>query len=264
MRTKRLVILVLLVMLFLCVAPSCTVSSDTTVYITTYGEKYHRESCSYLWNSSHPISLNQALTRGYTPCSRCNPPRHSVSESELPQGSSSKSLPMENAQIKPPFSLFRIISAAVVTAFVCVILWKCKLRREAERSKIERLQRIRSLEETYDAKLFDEVFLPPSGFSVDDDGKPILCGEPVLVFCWYGGSVYHKKDCHHAPPVQTPMWEAIGHGARPCKICAPGWYDFSWYFKFKNLKDELAKEGLTIVLEGGTMYLEEKQNTSIP
>lgn len=251
MRTKRLVVFALLVMLFLCVLPSCTVSDDITVYITTYGERYHRDNCSYLWNSSHPISLNRALARGYIPCSRCNPPRYSVSE-------------IENAQINHSFSLFCLISAVVVTAFVCFILWKCKLRREIEQSKAERLQRIRSLEETYDAKLFDDVFLPPSGFSVDDNGEPILYGEPVLVFCWYNGSVYHKKDCHHAPPAQTPMWKAIGHGARPCKICAPGWYDFSWYFKFINQKETLAKEGLTIVLEGGIMYLEEKQNASIP
>ena len=45
-----------------------------TVYITKTGSKYHRESCSYLRKSSIPISLQDAISKGYTPCSRCNPP----------------------------------------------------------------------------------------------------------------------------------------------------------------------------------------------
>lgn len=44
-----------------------------TVYVTDTGDKYHREGCSYLL-SSNPITLRQAINRGYTPCSRCNPP----------------------------------------------------------------------------------------------------------------------------------------------------------------------------------------------
>lgn len=44
-----------------------------TVYITKTGKKYHTETCSYLRKSSIPISLKDAVDRGYTPCSRCNP-----------------------------------------------------------------------------------------------------------------------------------------------------------------------------------------------
>ncbi len=47
---------------------------DVTVYITRTGSKYHRGSCSYLRKSRIPISLKEAKRRGYTPCSRCNPP----------------------------------------------------------------------------------------------------------------------------------------------------------------------------------------------
>jgi len=49
--------------------------SNITVYITRTGSKYHRGSCSYLRKSKIPISLKDAKGRGYTPCSRCNPPR---------------------------------------------------------------------------------------------------------------------------------------------------------------------------------------------
>ena len=48
--------------------------SAQTVYVTKTGGKYHRESCSYLRQSSIPINLRDAVERGYTPCSRCNPP----------------------------------------------------------------------------------------------------------------------------------------------------------------------------------------------
>jgi micrococcal nuclease len=48
---------------------------DVTVYITRTGAKYHSAGCSYLRKSSIPISLKDAVARGYTPCSRCNPPR---------------------------------------------------------------------------------------------------------------------------------------------------------------------------------------------
>ena len=48
---------------------------ETTVYITKTGSKYHRGTCSYLRKSKFPISLWEAKARGYTPCSRCKPPR---------------------------------------------------------------------------------------------------------------------------------------------------------------------------------------------
>lgn len=60
-------------------APSSSSSSsdskkkETTVYITDTGEKYHRGSCRYLRKSKHSISLSEAKSMGYTPCSVCKP-----------------------------------------------------------------------------------------------------------------------------------------------------------------------------------------------
>lgn len=48
-------------------------AASITVYITRTGKKYHRAGCSYLRRSKIPISLIEALARGYTPCSRCKP-----------------------------------------------------------------------------------------------------------------------------------------------------------------------------------------------
>lgn len=51
-----------------------SVQDEIIVYVTDTGEKYHMEWCSYLI-SSHPMRLSSAQRSGYTPCSRCNPPR---------------------------------------------------------------------------------------------------------------------------------------------------------------------------------------------
>jgi len=50
-------------------------NEETIVYITKTGKKYHTGECRYLSKSKIPISLKEACEKGYTPCSRCNPPR---------------------------------------------------------------------------------------------------------------------------------------------------------------------------------------------
>lgn len=45
-----------------------------TVYITDTGKCYHTSGCNYLKKSKHAISLKDAKSRGYKPCSKCNPP----------------------------------------------------------------------------------------------------------------------------------------------------------------------------------------------
>lgn len=47
--------------------------TETTVYITKSGEKYHRADCSYLKNDVEKISLSEAKERGYEPCKKCQP-----------------------------------------------------------------------------------------------------------------------------------------------------------------------------------------------
>jgi micrococcal nuclease len=50
-------------------------NADVTVYITRTGAKYHSSGCRYLSRSMIPISLKDAVARGYTPCLVCSPPR---------------------------------------------------------------------------------------------------------------------------------------------------------------------------------------------
>ncbi|XVG95576.1 hypothetical protein ACGCUQ_00610 [Eubacteriales bacterium KG127] len=42
------------------------------VYITNTGQCYHRYGCGYL-KSCIEISVDEAINRGYRPCTRCNP-----------------------------------------------------------------------------------------------------------------------------------------------------------------------------------------------
>lgn len=47
--------------------------NDTSplVYVTPSGTKYHKKSCTYVKNNSIAISINQAQSENYTPCSKC-------------------------------------------------------------------------------------------------------------------------------------------------------------------------------------------------
>lgn len=46
---------------------------EEVVYITKSGKKYHRAGCKYLKSSQIKISKKEAIKKGYTPCSVCNP-----------------------------------------------------------------------------------------------------------------------------------------------------------------------------------------------
>lgn len=44
---------------------------EPKVYITTYGEKYHKPSCFHLRKSKFGISLSEAKEKGYEACKNC-------------------------------------------------------------------------------------------------------------------------------------------------------------------------------------------------
>jgi Predicted hydrolase (metallo-beta-lactamase superfamily) len=58
------------------VTPSDTTDNQSiTVYVTNTGEKYHTDGCQYLRKSKIAITLKDAKSQGYTPCSKCHPPQ---------------------------------------------------------------------------------------------------------------------------------------------------------------------------------------------
>lgn len=47
--------------------------TETTVYITKTGTKYHLATCRYLSKSKIAIDKSEAIKRGYTACKVCKP-----------------------------------------------------------------------------------------------------------------------------------------------------------------------------------------------
>lgn len=91
---KKLIILLLAALVLALPVFAYTVPDDTIVYVTDHGEKYHREDCTYTSESAHPLTIEKAEAKGYTPCSRCNPDRHTgeyVSDWDGEPGSSESS-----------------------------------------------------------------------------------------------------------------------------------------------------------------------------
>lgn len=50
-------------------------NTSSQVYVTASGKKYHRSDCTYLSKSKQSISLSDAKSKGYSPCSKCKPPQ---------------------------------------------------------------------------------------------------------------------------------------------------------------------------------------------
>jgi hypothetical protein len=48
-------------------------NKEKIVYITKTGEKYHSDGCRYLSKSQIEINLDDAISKGYSPCSKCSP-----------------------------------------------------------------------------------------------------------------------------------------------------------------------------------------------
>lgn len=46
-------------------------TNSSIVYVTKTGKKYHKSGCSYLKKSKIEMTLSNATSSGYTPCSRC-------------------------------------------------------------------------------------------------------------------------------------------------------------------------------------------------
>lgn len=47
--------------------------ASTTVYITETGTKYHKSGCRALRKSKIPVSVEDVIGRGYSPCRICKP-----------------------------------------------------------------------------------------------------------------------------------------------------------------------------------------------
>jgi len=58
---------------------------DLTVYVTPSGSKYHRETCPTLRATKIPLTLSEAIARGFRPCKTCKPPIPQTVQASAPQ-----------------------------------------------------------------------------------------------------------------------------------------------------------------------------------
>ncbi|WP_051542237.1 ComEC/Rec2 family competence protein [Clostridium lundense] len=54
-------------------APVQSQNNEQTVYVTRTGSKYHSGGCQYLRKSQIPMKKSDAISQGYSPCSKCRP-----------------------------------------------------------------------------------------------------------------------------------------------------------------------------------------------
>lgn len=79
------------------------------VYITKTGEKYHTIHCRYLSKSCYEISLSDAIDKGYSPCSVCDPSggvriTYPSGSSSSPSYPSTPSYPSKGYYPRPTYS----------------------------------------------------------------------------------------------------------------------------------------------------------------
>jgi len=70
---RRIIVAVVVLAVLALSSATSALSSDVTVYITRTGSCYHTSECSCLHSSALPLTLIDAVERGYRPCKLCKP-----------------------------------------------------------------------------------------------------------------------------------------------------------------------------------------------
>ena len=229
---KRLVSLALLVLLFVsCCGVAFAASGSTIVYITRTGSKYHKGTCSYLRQSKIEITLSDAVDRGYTPCSRCKPPKlDTVAQAiiALPTPSPTPSprptprptptpkatmKPQETAAVSPsPAETKQTTTTGSTWRTVCLATWivggvyiyrerrKYKDKQEEARLLAEELEQKKKddAERLYKGKNPLELCGAPRWVKIGADGLPVSSGDrkwgnAYTFYCSASGSCYHDN-----------------------------------------------------------------------
>lgn len=93
------------------------------VYVTDTGEKYHAGDCSHLWNSKHPLTLEDAISKGYDDCYHCATPTYR-----------SKSVRVTLRDLYPEQTrdLLWILPLCVVGFYgvLAILVWRAERRRK--------------------------------------------------------------------------------------------------------------------------------------
>lgn len=260
-------------------------NGDVIVYVTDTGTVYHRKGCTYL-QSQRTITLSYAVSRGYTPCTRCDPailgtPKSTDNDPYEPPpykphtpGNSSdndniSTLPSEaennSYHTKKPVNIGFFGNALIVLFFgfiaVCTIgpfiFWGVTAFVEIKKSHKDAIQqradynRLRAeLLKKYAGKSLDDFALIPTGVTFDQYGKPQGTGHGK----WGRDYTFYRSKSgktYHSKSTCTkgatiPIHAMDIRSYSPCKRCKPILPDLSWYYERERIKSECRYYGITI------------------
>lgn len=241
-------------------------NGDVIVYITNTGSKYHRENCSYL-KSKNAISLREAVEQGYTPCSRCNPPRlgerteedddpYEVPANNTNSGSSAGSRnPSQNhahsnnvnysvsnsAKKKNEYPIGISCAAFVGGAGILAIISKSK-RAKADKRRKEKLAADRKifLDKLNGERIRDKAGVPANyyfynGLPKDNNNREY--GSFTLYISKSGNHYHSRRGCCSARiPIHSFKASRL---YKPCsKCCKSGYRIPDWYMNYSSLISE--------------------------
>lgn len=227
---RALACCIVALLLFACIAPAFAASADngdTIVYVTTYGEKYHRSTCGYLWNSSRAITLRDAVLKGYGRCARCRPPvfngtipTPTPKPVPTPQKTPAPSAAAQSEKQTSGSGWAVLIYVAIFAAmfFPSTPTKKTRRRRSSKKTLPPRSDSAPTV--ATELVYTPERPQPNSMLAPAAPKRPEQKGYTPYVYFSEHGNVYHMGWCKHAQGMCSAPLCKVGN-RRPCKVCNP-------------------------------------------
>lgn len=238
---KALACCIAALLLFACIAPVFAANADngdTIVYITDYGDKYHRISCGSLWNSCTAITLESAVMRGYGRCARCHPPVfNGVLATPAPTPAPTpRRTPIPQSTFVPQAAnpsrdehkslewdgVLGILFYVAIFAAIFFTSPPAKKRGGAATPKKETWHprpdsapKV-ATELVYEPERPGLSYSPPT-VALEQPGRREYT--PYVYFS-ERGNVYHMGWCKYAQGMRSAPLDKVGN-RRPCKVCKP-------------------------------------------
>lgn len=266
-------IVIALICFVLLISSAFATNEGTIVYVTDTGAKYHNSGCRYL-KSINTVTLEQAVTNGYTPCSVCNPPipdfAYTVKTPQKETKSSggsyirssgsgstySRSLPTPSPTPKETkasiwdsgWSEWIGYGVAIVLIYVIpisaiAIKDAIKEKKENKAFMKERDAKKREYEAKYSGVSSLQAAGAPSDTAVDENGLPYRIdrvfgwGIDYTMFVSKSRKTYHKKYGCSGAKNQMNSYIILQSDMQPCGRCHPVLPDMKWVDEYKRIEE---------------------------
>lgn len=226
-----------------------TVPSDTVVYVTDTGSKYHRDGCSYL-KSKNKMTIQEAEQEGYGPCSRCDPDEetgkyYSKSSGHASGGAERRDATKEttaaNVATKKGFPVL-VTTITVALVALCFFSQLMKGGGIGVFKSVQRRKKKKGYMALYSGLEPEALVEMPPGTEIGADGLPKVKGAKgwgAAYTCYItpNGEIYHgTKGCSGARK-EVHICQVMGV-KKPCAKCHPPTEeDLSWYAEYIRVKE---------------------------